>query len=604
MINKLRTKGRSIWNQNEKLNGGELSTCRRPNMKFQREPTEFETCENCGEQLRSSGLRRHWNRCTGNPLPGERIVKEFSRVVEGRLHAEASQDLHKVFSQFHADVEIAVIRYDWIVITYGNDLCINLWRDYQFRVIRGKLRSAGKVLIASRSICPEITDFASLYHVSNCNTLVGAIRTIAGFNFETKMFNSPATASALVTLIIAIGDLLLVEYMKRSDEDKEKVLNKFLTVFRKEAKIKINKAVFVTQMTLRRDKIEIMPSTDDVGKLAEYLDLKRELSFTELTGGYSKDKWLRLTQFTMISVLLFNRRRVGDTQNILVKEFEKRIIVAQHGDLPPDETKEMIKSKIVIRGKLHKNVELFLKHHFDDCLELVCRYREKAGVPEGNPYIFGLPSLSGKVQVIDACELLRMYSKACEAEDPRSLRGTHLRKHFATTCGTLNLTDSDVTNVAKFMGHGNPMHTKVYRHNAPQEEAKIFNLLEIARGKKNINITANDTVGSTKVNGKNRGKQKQEQVVSIKKPQQRKKNEAANDTVGSNNVKGKKGKQKQEQVASIKKPQHEKRNDKYSNNVVEAAIKKPQKRKRIEKCSNDEAKIVKRRLASKPYLRE
>lgn len=181
-----------------KLNGGELSTSRRPNKQFQRNPFDFKTCANCSGQYFKSGLRKHWNECTGNPFPGERIVDELARVVEGRLHVEAVGDLHKVLATAHEDEDMLVVRFDWIVIMYGNDLCFNLSPTFQHQNIRTHIRNAGKLLIAARTICSDITDFASLYHVKHCNAVVGAIRTIAGFDSTSKTFKSPGTASTLV----------------------------------------------------------------------------------------------------------------------------------------------------------------------------------------------------------------------------------------------------------------------------------------------------------------------------------------------------------------------------------------------------------------------
>lgn len=50
----------------------------------------------------------------------------------------------------------------------------------------------------------------------------------------------------------------------------------------------------------------------------------------------------------MVSVLIFNRKRVGDVQNILVKEFERRQIIAENCESLPEETEKLIKSRIPI----------------------------------------------------------------------------------------------------------------------------------------------------------------------------------------------------------------------------------------------------------------
>lgn len=413
----------------------------------------------------------------------------------------------------HEDEEVLAIRYDWIVITFGNDLCLNYSPHYQHAMIRTKLRSAGKLLLASRNICPNINDFDSLYYVKNCNIVIDAIRMITKFDANTKTFESPGTAAALVTLVNTIGELLIIECMKEDDEDKEKSVERFLKVFMKDAKHKILKIVNRSRLKAQREKIENIPSTDDVARLATYLDHERETCFMELTEQYSFEDWLYLAQLTLMSILVFNRKRVGDTQNMLVDDFHRREIITERCDAVPKNTRDLIKSRMKVRGKLYRTVPVLLKHNFDDCLELLLRYRKDAGVPENNEFLFGLSSKCGRIRVIDAGALFRKFSDLCGAENPSSLRGTNLRKHFASMCATMELSDNDLTNVAKFMGHSNEVHKAVYRHNPLQQEVvQMSTLLEVAQGKNVV-----DTVGQVNQTKRKRT-MKQANAVSTKKP--------------------------------------------------------------------------------------
>jgi len=66
---------------------------------------------------------------------------------------------------------------------------------------------------------------------------------------------------------------------------------------------------------------------------------------------------------------------------------------------------------------------------------------------------------------------------------PLRLRGTKLRKHIATRCITLNLSDLDVTQLANYLGHDKSIHMQHYRQSIPQIEiVKMFRLLKIAQG--------------------------------------------------------------------------------------------------------------------------
>lgn len=338
-------------------------------------------------------------------------------------------------------------------------------------------------------------------------------------------------------LVNNIGQVVVIEYMKLDDENEEKTAERFLKVFQKDAKLEILKMVTKTKNKAGRKKTDNIPSSDDVTKLATYLDHERGACFFKLTKQYSYATWLLLAKLTLMSVLVFNRKRVGETGNILVSEFKQREIIADHIDnsLLPESTKEMIKSRMIIRGKLDVDVPVLLKHNYDACISLLLRYRNDAAVPDKNEFLFGLPSKTEKIRAIDACACFREYSKSCGAENPTSLRGTNLRKQFASMCATIDLSDNDITNVAKFMGHSKKVHLKYYRHNPfHQQLTQMPGLLELAQGKRKItsitvdqaegeskrkrkkkeSVTANDIIGqvrSCKSKGETKEKQKKEE---------------------------------------------------------------------------------------------
>lgn len=491
----IRKKGDFEWNSDFKLNRGELIPCRLPAAKFARIATYFEACPKCLGKYAKNGLSRHFKKCSNDCLKGERSVKVLSRSVEGRIHSNACDMLVNKIIPKVQDREVAqAFRFDWLIIEFGNDLCLNYFRQHQMRIIRDKLRDAGKLLLAAKSICPEITDFASLLQVKHCNVAIEAVRIVSKFDQKTNTYGSPTTATVLVTLIKAIGDLLVIERMKQDDQEQENIAQRFLKVFTKDAKLKINKSAYLAIETAKLDRDEDIPSTDDVGRFADYLERLRNKCYAELSQQFSYDKWKKLSELTLASILVFNRKRVGESDRIPLKAFEKRIIIAEQrdklvDDAVPESTSQLIKSKLRIGGKLDRRVPVLLQHGFDESLELLVAYRKKAGIPDENKYLFALPSsASGDLNHIDACSVIRNLSNACPAENPGSLRGTKLRKHMASMCATMNLSDNDITNVANFMGHDDQIHRNVYRHNTLQREVTDMTaVLQKCQGK-NVNV--------------------------------------------------------------------------------------------------------------------
>lgn len=146
-----------MWNSDSKLNGGEFQTSRRPNKKFRTQPWQRIACANCMGSYSSNTLRNHWRKCTAKSITGERVSKQLGRALEGRIHHDASDNLNEIFAQLRDDECIRMVQFDWLVVCYGNELCLNYSPHYQEDYIRSKLRAAAKVLQFSKDISSVIS---------------------------------------------------------------------------------------------------------------------------------------------------------------------------------------------------------------------------------------------------------------------------------------------------------------------------------------------------------------------------------------------------------------------------------------------------------------
>ncbi|KAJ6639270.1 hypothetical protein Bhyg_12013 [Pseudolycoriella hygida] len=499
VILKIQKDGDFKWNNNKELNNGEYAVRRRPNKKFNKKAWDLLTCPGCLGSFSKSYLRRHWNKeCSKNAVKDERGLQQLARAVEGRLHAEASQELVDLFARLRESENIRCIRFDWLVICYGNELCLTHSPHYQQSYICGKLRAAGNFLRQAKLISSEITDMSSIFHVRHCNTVVDAIRYMGKFDHKSKRFGSPGTALTMVTLINTIGDLLASEDMKMDDPVKERDVERFLKVFQRDVRTKISKLASITKIENRRHKNDNIPTTEDVNKLSKYLDSERKACFSHLAQEYSYEMWLKLSQLTMVSIMVYNRRRAGEMQNLLTEDFEKREIVANQcgmlSDSIREEAKRKIKSRVMVRNKLGKRaVPILLKHCWDDWLQLLVHNRRNVGIPESNEFLFALPTQTGRIRTNNVCTIMRSFSVACGAENPSSLRGTNLRKHIASSFSTKNLSDNDISNLTDFLGHAEAVHRAFYRINPlAYQVSKMSFLFDSAQGNGSSNEGSED----------------------------------------------------------------------------------------------------------------
>ncbi|KAL6255667.1 hypothetical protein P5V15_012914 [Pogonomyrmex californicus] len=116
--------------------------------------------------------------------------------------------------------------------------------------------------------------------------------------------------------------------------------------------------------------ISKLPSLDDIKLLYNFLQTNRRSAFQ------------RLTQFTLISVQIFNRRRAGEIEQISIDDYrhqeginKKQIQIYTH----------------LYLMKLEKYIcTVLLDCEMKKCIDLLLRYRKETNIPDKNPYIFNV----------------------------------------------------------------------------------------------------------------------------------------------------------------------------------------------------------------------
>ena len=71
----------------------------------------------------------------------------------------------------------------------------------------------------------------------------------------------------LGTYIKQIGEILMIEYVKSEEPEKEQTVERFLKVFKLDYALEVNKAALETQRKQQRQKKVILPSTNDIRTL-------------------------------------------------------------------------------------------------------------------------------------------------------------------------------------------------------------------------------------------------------------------------------------------------------------------------------------------------
>lgn len=410
----------------------------------------------------------------------------MGRKIAGRIHPMASETLKKiVFPVMRDDQVTRVIRYDQLLILYGNKMCVKYKSQHQRDMMHARLRVLGRFLLALKEINKNIKYFQSLYHPRIYDDYISAINIVVGFNNEEQLYKTPAVAANLSTLIKYIGNLLITECIKK------KFVEDLLQLLIVDISTSVNKTVVETQSVHKRHKKINLPSFQDIKKLHTHLEKTRTEAYVALKESFSCEKWISLAEVTLTSIHVFNRRRAEEIERAHIEDFEncEKVNKNMYSDIYKSLSTEDRKIaeeyvRFCIRGKLGRTVPVLLSNDLFNCVTLILRYRKEANEPKKNPYIFGLPSINKKrYRYLRARLLFRKFARQCDANQATTLRSTTLRKHIATHCIQLNINDTDISDLATFMGHADKVHREHYRQpQASRDILKISRYLEVVQG--------------------------------------------------------------------------------------------------------------------------
>ncbi|XP_067211702.1 uncharacterized protein [Linepithema humile] len=492
IIETLRRRGDFYFNVDNARNDGELLVERRSKKVFHKLPSDYTACPKCKAFILKSTSRHHFQKCIGRKNKDTRAISVLGRTVIGRIHPEANKVLRlRVFPILKEDDIVRLIRYDKLIIAFGNQQCEKYKAsEHHDNMIRQKMRRLGRFLQMLKNKYSDITDFASIYYPRYSSACIEAINRLAGLSLCGKFYKTPSLASSLGGLIKKLGKILINRFIRKEEYDKKLLAENFLKVFSEDFATYITKTISETMNQNKRHKKIVLPSKSDIIKLHDFLQEKRRTAYNFLKEEFTYEAWLTLTKMTLTSVQVFNRRRAGEIQRTLIEDYKSyQGINYQTNEMYETlstRAKEIAKRyvRFTLRGKLGRTVPVLLTGELRDCIDMILKYKKAAKVSVNNPYLFGLPSIvKNKYRYLSACDLLRQYAVECGAENPETLRTTELRKHIATICINYNLSENEISSLANFMGHADKIHLVHYRQPVIEKEIlEISQYLEAAQG--------------------------------------------------------------------------------------------------------------------------
>lgn len=171
LISALRVEGNFKYNMEN--SSGHVLSARKLHNEREMKKDNYVPCPHCKVFVIVGALRRHYRSCDSNrQFNRERNVLIKSRALVCNIHIKANDTLkYNVFPVMKDDAVTNIIRYDRLLIIYGNTLCQKYRDPHHFDMIRSRLRLMGRFLINLKSKTNAVTDFHSLYYSKNVDCI-------------------------------------------------------------------------------------------------------------------------------------------------------------------------------------------------------------------------------------------------------------------------------------------------------------------------------------------------------------------------------------------------------------------------------------------------
>ncbi|XP_030251292.1 uncharacterized protein LOC115568284 isoform X4 [Sparus aurata] len=489
LLEKLRNRGNYEHNQEVIRNqGGTLKVKRRQGpSKISVDAKMYVHCTYCKGLFVRKELWRHSRRCPSKTVSEtEANVKSkvlaLADIAESTCSQAISIGVWKILGKMRQDEIASVVRNDFLILQLAQSLYNKHGSDpTKFEYMRTKVREMGRLLLTLRQKY-SIFSFEDAVKPNNFYKIIGAVKTVAGYDEEKHSYSTPSLALKLGHSLKKIGDIILCRAISAEDEILIKAAERFTKLCTKEWAGQVSHTALATLSKSKFNKPSTIPFTEDVQLLHKYLEEKSAGAVENLKEHQSPQAYAELARVTLAQIILFNRRRAGEVSKMTLESFKKRDQTELHGDLaaslsPVEQKLARHFSRVEIMGKRGRKVAVLLNPEVLSAATLLAERRDTCDVDKDNPFLFGRPHCS-HTSYYRGQDCMRHFAQMCGAKNPENLRSTHLRKHMATLSQILNLKNNELDQLANFLGHDIRVHRDFYRlPEATIEVAKISKLL-------------------------------------------------------------------------------------------------------------------------------
>ncbi|XP_062313543.1 M-phase phosphoprotein 8 isoform X2 [Osmerus eperlanus] len=430
---------------------------------------DFLPCQFCCAFFRKSELWRHERVCKFRKVDAEPKRRTKTRVqsMSSRLLplAYATGGCEEIIHKMNQD-EIAVhIRNDPLICKYGNALSARHDHDKsQYAYIAQKMRELARFMLAVNEVDNSVKYLHEICLPSKFELAVEGAKKVSGFDEMSNKFKTTTLVSKIGYSLKRAAEIAFGESRMTEDSETECQVREFIKLLDMEWSNLFSRSVLSSLRRAERKELDASSLTTDLIKLHKFLKNSADESKKELLETPSPLAWKKLCETLLTEVFLFNKSRGGDAGKLLLETYASR--KCKRTPVTADVLNRLTKMEVFLgdtltrmelEGNGGRKMPLLLSEEMVLSIDILTENREKAGVPEDNPYVFGRREALSNTRGHDC---LRRALQQCDVTNADIFSSGKLRKLIASHCQLLNLNDRELDRVSQLFGRE---HLDCYR---------------------------------------------------------------------------------------------------------------------------------------------
>lgn len=471
------------------------------------EASKYISCSFCKGLFSKQSVWRHKQTCSKRDQPPDDNTSGLNRfaLIMWPISEKCTEAFKEtVLPRMRNDETGMAIMKDDLIIEFGCQLINTTGSSKEALYVIQKMRELARFFIVLNKNHPEITCLADAVKPQKFFDCVAAAQELCGYNEQKGEFGIPSLALKIGHLLKKIAVIVATNAAVSGNEEIEKAATRFSTLCEARWTKSISTMALRTLRRRRWNKPLLLPLAEDTCAMTNFLKETTAKALAALAKCPTRNDWNMLCQASLVQLTLFNRRRGGEAECMLVADYEKRTKGNTSTDvekaLSPFE-RHLCKnlSHVTIRGKRDKAVPVLFTSEMENNINFLIKYRSDCYVSEENPYVFARASRTLKEPYRTADCIRSIAAMIPSLKQSLALTTTRLRKHVAIMSQVIDLKDNELDLLASFMGHDVRVHRQFYR--LPQTEqyiAKVGRLL-LAMEKGVLNEFAGQTLENVNV---------------------------------------------------------------------------------------------------------